>query len=83
MILKYIGAFICCLPLWILLIDLWSTAVDRMCTLVEDASDSVLYQFFIQPLLGVIIAFVVPMVFLGLGVLVWVLAELLFGLGPI
>ena len=81
MLIKSILAFICCVPFWTGSICLCSTVRDRLCDLFEGISESHLYQVFVLPWIGLLISVIAPGFFLGLGLLVWSLAKLLFGLG--
>lgn len=62
-----------------LLLWLCGTAMDFLSDIVDNASDSALYQVLVKPIAGVFIAFVVPLFFIGLAVCLWILSAMLWG----
>lgn len=78
--LKCLLAILCCVPFMMPLLWLCGTAMDYLCGIVDDASDSALYQFLVKPIAGFFIAFVVPLLFIGMAVGIWILSAMLWGI---
>ena len=53
--------------------------MDFLSDIVDNASNSALYQVLVKPIAGVFIAFVVPLFFIGLAVCLWILSAMLWG----
>ena len=78
LVLKYILAFICCIPFWVLLVGLFSDILDRMGDGLVwlDENAPFLAKIILVPILG-LLTIVVQMIMVGFLISVWGLAELL------
>jgi len=63
-----------------LLLWLFGTAMDFLCGIVDDASDSAFNQFLVKSMVGIFITFVVPLLFVGMAVGLWILSAMLWGI---
>lgn len=79
-VLKHILAIVCSVPFWVLAMWLCATIMERLSDLSAPDDSSVIAQILINPLLGIIVAFIVPFVFIALGIGVWFAFSSLFGI---
>ena len=72
-------ALLTCAPFWALLIWLFAKAMDFLVGIVDSMEDTGVL-IIIKPITGLVVSFVVPMVFICLGISLWAWAEQIFGI---
>lgn len=75
--MKYILAFVCCLPVWALCLYGMGNVMGRLTDRIAPLENT---HYLLGAILTTIVSFVVPTIFLSLGIAAWVIAELLLGI---
>lgn len=80
LVLKWILGIVCCIPIGFLIFSKGGSLIELCCDAVEGAEFSIVGEILIKPIASLFVAFVLPIIVVGLGIGAPLLILMLLGL---